>query len=256
VLRLVTIDCWDTILRNDGLWDSRLTPLVWRSLKGVQPSLSLVEVASAYGRESDDFSKKLAQAHTTTPMIRRLAHVMELTGVTVTKELLDELRDRVERAILDPLPELMPGAQTFVTQIRQLGVGLCLVSNTGWFSARAIKSALKARRIDKGFDHMIFSDVFGHAKPAPQIFQHALRLFHCSSEQALHIGDQLPTDVVGARNAGLKALHLQMIAAESDAAHADELELMRSRRAGHSLPWLQVRNYEDALIAVKAYLEA
>ena len=69
---------------------------------------------------------------------------------------------------------------------------------------------------------MIFSDAFGHAKPAPQIFQHALRLFHCSAEQALHIGDQLPTDIAGARTAGLKAIHLQNTAAGSDVNHADQ----------------------------------
>ena len=109
MLRVVTIDCWDTILQDDGVWDSRLKPLVWKCLAAVQPSLSFAEVASAYDRESGDFAKRLAESRTTTPMVRRLAHVIELTGVAVTRHLLDDLGSRFEAAILDPLPEVLPG---------------------------------------------------------------------------------------------------------------------------------------------------
>jgi putative hydrolase of the HAD superfamily len=52
----------------------------------------------------------------------------------------------------------------------------------------------------------VFSDEFGHAKPARSIFDYALTRFNCGAERAVHIGDRWETDVVGAMRAGIEPI--------------------------------------------------
>src|SRR5438132_14413877 len=49
------------------------------------------------------------------------------------------------------------------------------------------------------FGFVILAQNVGIEKPDPAIFQAAYREARCSSEQLMHIGDSLDTDVAGAR---------------------------------------------------------
>jgi putative hydrolase of the HAD superfamily len=51
------------------------------------------------------------------------------------------------------------------------------------------------------FDHIITSQRAGHKKPAREIFDYALQLNNIASSQAIMVGDNLTTDMGGARNA-------------------------------------------------------
>ena len=43
-------------------------------------------------------------------------------------------------------------------------------------------------------------------KPDPSIFEHALSLLNIEKEQALMVGDNLMTDILGAKRAGIKSV--------------------------------------------------
>ena len=60
--------------------------------------------------------------------------------------------------------------------------------------------------IDDLFDEVISATSTGAAKPSPQIFDAAVAAGGASSRQTLHVGDHPEIDVVGAREAGLKAV--------------------------------------------------
>lgn len=55
------------------------------------------------------------------------------------------------------------------------------------------------------FDHIIISGEFGVGKPDPAIFTHALRLAGAAPEDTLMIGDNMNTDISGAKKAGLNS---------------------------------------------------
>ena len=46
----------------------------------------------------------------------------------------------------------------------------------------------------------------GATKPAPAVFRAALALAGAGPEEALHVGDSLDNDVVGARELGMRAV--------------------------------------------------
>ncbi|MEE9172623.1 MAG: HAD-IA family hydrolase, partial [candidate division NC10 bacterium] len=53
-----------------------------------------------------------------------------------------------------------------------------------------------------------FSDVVGIRKPDPKIFHLTLEPLGVSPDHALHVGDNLSTDIHGARGVGMWAVHL------------------------------------------------
>ena len=57
-------------------------------------------------------------------------------------------------------------------------------------------------------DVVVTSDEAGASKPQPPIFLFALAKARLAAEEALHVGDQYGTDVVGARNVGMNAILL------------------------------------------------
>lgn len=88
-----------------------------------------------------------------------------------------------------------------VTALRHSGVPVCVVSN----SEGKLHELFERLGIDKAFDLVIDSHVLGIEKPDPRIFQHALARFGVSPSSALHLGDVVAIDIVGARAAGMRA---------------------------------------------------
>lgn len=56
------------------------------------------------------------------------------------------------------------------------------------------------------FDHIIISGAFGKGKPDPSIFHHVLERSNTSVEEALMVGDNLMTDILGASRVGMKSV--------------------------------------------------
>ncbi len=56
------------------------------------------------------------------------------------------------------------------------------------------------------FDQIVISGAFGRGKPDPTIFEHALKLMNVSKEEAIMVGDNLMTDILGASRAGMKSV--------------------------------------------------
>lgn len=58
--------------------------------------------------------------------------------------------------------------------------------------------------IETYFDHIVISGEFGRGKPDPAIFEHALALADTIKEEAIMIGDNLKTDILGSHRLGMK----------------------------------------------------
>ncbi|MFJ8066603.1 HAD family hydrolase [Psychrobacillus sp. NPDC096426] len=56
------------------------------------------------------------------------------------------------------------------------------------------------------FDHILISGAFGRGKPDPSIFEHALDLVGLTADDALMVGDNLMTDILGSSKVGMKSV--------------------------------------------------
>jgi len=60
--------------------------------------------------------------------------------------------------------------------------------------------------IEDCFDHKVFAEQVGVAKPDPRIFELAMALVPCRPEEFLYVGDSVDLDVMGAMNAGARTV--------------------------------------------------
>jgi putative hydrolase of the HAD superfamily len=81
---------------------------------------------------------------------------------------------------------------------------ISLVSN--FTNSAFLHQSLKKLGIDKVFDHIIVSDAVGWRKPHPRIFKHFLKLSKAKAEEAIFLGDEIETDIMGARDMGIRAV--------------------------------------------------
>lgn len=89
-------------------------------------------------------------------------------------------------------------------QLRVQGYELGVISN---FDTRFFE-IVRALGLEHFFDSITISSIAGSAKPALQIFRHALAQHVVEPEEAMHVGDDPKEDFEGAANAGLSGVLL------------------------------------------------
>jgi putative hydrolase of the HAD superfamily len=99
------------------------------------------------------------------------------------------------RISFNPYPESEP----VLRALRGMGRKLYVVSN---WDIRLVR-VLDDLGWTPFFEGIVVSAILGVEKPAPDIFEEALRLAGVDPEKALHVGNDPVTDVRGAREAGI-----------------------------------------------------
>lgn len=113
----------------------------------------------------------------------------------------EELYDRFARAEAWRLfPDTLPALKALKKRQKILGI----VSN--WDSR--LFGICEGLGLGPYLDFILPSAVVGAAKPNPKIFQEALRRARVLRQEALHVGDSLEDDVLGAQRAGIYVLFL------------------------------------------------
>jgi FMN phosphatase YigB (HAD superfamily) len=208
MVKLLTIDGWDTVLENSRAWDSVFIEQAHRVFASQDSSWSMAASTAAFDQEAQEFSETLERQMITIPLSQRLRNLGKAAGIELSESELLELRASFEAAIFRPLPHLVSGVQEFLTRVRSAGCKLGLVCNTGWFSSGAVSSVLQHYHLDSLIQFAVYSDQVGRAKPSSVIFEAVSVISGCSASEIVHIGDNLRNDVMGAINAGQYAIHL------------------------------------------------
>ncbi|MBR6250065.1 MAG: YjjG family noncanonical pyrimidine nucleotidase [Bacteroidales bacterium] len=68
---------------------------------------------------------------------------------------------------------------------------------------------MKSAKLDKYFTSVILSEDAGANKPQREFFEYALRTTNCKRENAIMIGDNFNTDIIGAKNAGIDQIYFK-----------------------------------------------
>jgi HAD superfamily hydrolase (TIGR01509 family) len=114
-------------------------------------------------------------------------------------------------AYISPLfkipPYLEPNISNVLKQLRNQNILTGIICNTGRTPGFGIRRFLENEGVAKYFDHMLFSDEIGIRKPDPRIFQIAATKLNVKLDEIVHVGDNLKSDVWGAKKAGLKAIY-------------------------------------------------
>jgi HAD superfamily hydrolase (TIGR01509 family) len=99
------------------------------------------------------------------------------------------------------MPEEVPGS---LQRLRDAGYRLALVSN----AEPNLRKRIAAAGLERFFETLVISAEVGSEKPAPAIFEEALRRMAVSPLAAMHVGDFYSIDVVGAQGVGIRPVLL------------------------------------------------
>ena len=125
--------------------------------------------------------------------------ILETAGVPVTRELAREIW-----ALAIAVPkEFTPFEETLDTldHLRKKGYRLGVITNL-----RAdLEPLIQKTGLSGRLDFCVNSTLAGVEKPHPPIFEEAIRRAEAAPGEMLHVGDQVRSDVAGARSMGMQA---------------------------------------------------
>lgn len=136
------------------------------------------------------------------------AEVFHGAGVAVTPEQVDQLLFPAFFAGWEPHTRADPQARALLAELRRRGLRVGVLSNTLW-SAEVHHRLFLRDGLAEFIDAAVYSSELGWTKPHPAAFAAVLaRMRVDSPRRAVHVGDRLFDDIHGARQAGLRAVHI------------------------------------------------
>jgi len=214
-LCVVTFDLWDTVFVDDSDEPKRRQQglpakpverreLVHRFLSRHAP-VDRALVNCAYDTADAAFRQVWHHQHFTWSVEARLRVLLAGLKRELPEEDLRELVRLHEDMELRVRPDLVPGVGE---ALRTLGrrFTLAVVSDAIFTPGRALRELLAGYGIRDNFSAFVFSDEVGCAKPAPGMFRRAAELTGCRLDEIVHVGDREHNDIVGAKEAGSRAV--------------------------------------------------
>jgi len=125
-------------------------------------------------------------------------------------ELMQELDNAYVKPVLDLPPRLCDEAVETLNGMRDRSLRIGLICNIGRSSGTILRDLLRDFQILDFFTVTIFSDEIGIRKPDRRIFEAAASRLSVDISTIVHIGDHPEADAWGAKQAGMKAVLLEL----------------------------------------------
>lgn len=209
---VVSLDLWGTLLDVSDRaaaahWRLREFELVLRSFGHDVRADVLANAVATVRKQTRD--RQRSSGHQTpvrdqvTAMVDQLNLADNATGV-----LIDVLLVAHTHALLRACPRPIGSAHAVLSAIRETGAVLVLTSNTLATPAPVTAPLLDNFGLTEFFDHLLFSDELGVAKPHPDVFAAISQRTRTPLERVIHVGDDLHTDVKASTAAGCHSIWL------------------------------------------------
>ena len=205
MIKAITFDCWDTLIDDDGSRNKKIKDYFHLVFKDAGSPLTQDEMDKLFSKEAELFQNHIIEHNKTQNSRARTEAILKLGGVQMPESEINKIADYSDQVALEFRPPVVPGIKEtldVLSNIYRLGV----ICNTGWHSAKTVRQLLKDYNFPKYFSHLTFSDEAGVAKPHKQIFEYTLEKLSFRTEEAVHIGDSEYSDIVGAKQANMRAI--------------------------------------------------
>tara|TARA_B110000503_G_scaffold55185_1_gene88561 strand:- start:12329 stop:13072 length:744 start_codon:yes stop_codon:yes gene_type:complete len=125
---------------------------------------------------------------------------------------IDDVKETSAQALLDKFDrdrlnafQFYPGIEDFLAEARKLFTLVVITNGPEYSQVPKVQAVHLARHVD----HIIIGGQEPAQKPAPSIFEKALRLANCEAHEAIHVGDSLAADIAGAHSSGITSVWIQ-----------------------------------------------
>jgi putative hydrolase of the HAD superfamily len=215
VLKAVTFDLWGTLIteRPEGIRSTREKRI---------GRIEMVLREQGIGRDRDQIDgayktvgERLAvlwETHRDISARNQVEILMECLQIAKQDRnydsLMEHLTDAYTTPILTELPVPLAGVPDILATLALRDLKLAVICNTGRTPGKILRIILDRLGVAKHLSVQTFSDEVGLRKPHREIFELTLKTLNTQPPEALHVGDTLAADIVGARSIGMHAVHL------------------------------------------------
>ena len=238
-IRAVTFDLWETLLYEKDGANLQRTAVRCRNIAAVLNSFgvrsSSEQVDLAIGTATSalvamwDKNKDIAHRD----QLKLIIQAIPSAAAKFKENWLGQLSAAFVSPVFEVRPYLNPEAQSVLKKLKEREKSIALICNTGLTPGTGLRELLAGFHVAEYFDLMIFSEEVGIRKPDREIYGLAARGLKVKACEVVHVGDNLKSDVWGAKNAGFKAAYLSSEEGHDKIAEADPNSLLSlSRKLG------------------------
>jgi len=210
-MKAIGLDLWETLITNTPevarVQQTHRVNAMERVLIERRMAHDQERLHRAYRESWDLCQERYWSADLDIPCRRQIEHFLELLAIEVDDATIAELEDVYANAILAELPIVVDGAYDVLRELRERGMRVGLISNTGRTPGSALREVLARLDIAPSIDVMLFSNEHGECKPRPSIFKLLHESLGVTPEEMVFVGDNLYVDVYGAQQSGMKGIH-------------------------------------------------
>lgn len=234
----VTLDLWNTLISNtpqdaqrfrtlriNGIVEAFLSRGIRISHEKVGQALDLCfKKCWDLWAENIDFSPQ--------EQIEILMSFLPDFGQKLSPDLLKQIERAYTESLLESPSDLVEGSSEILNYLKNQKYKLGLICNTGRSPGKVLRKLMERYQILEYFDVLSFSDELRIRKPHPEIFIFTLEKLKSTPSSSIHIGDELHTDVKGAKGVGMTAIHFSKGSSEDQEIQPDHSirELKEIRR--------------------------
>lgn len=205
MIKALTFDCWNTLIIDDGSQNTKMREYLKFVCQENGISLTDKDIAAAWIEEDILREEYVIARNKTKNAMQRTETLLEILDVQLPHPEVAQIANYFDGIALEVQPPRVPKVEE-VLRVLSPRYKLGVICNGGYHSADTVKQILDAHRLLVFFKWLSFSDELDVAKPHRGIFDITVRKLECELEECVHIGDSEYSDIVGAKNAGMKAI--------------------------------------------------
>ena len=175
-------------------------------LAEIAPAVDPVAFYEALAVVSGEITRQRKESQRELPSRERFARALRY--LAVGGENVDAYAERLSVAHMEQLVAATVAPASHRALLERLGKKRALGCISNFDHAPSAIRILERAGLAPFLEVIVVSDAFGFCKPAPAIFQEALRRLDVSASESTFVGDSFDDDVRGARAAGLRAVWL------------------------------------------------
>jgi putative hydrolase of the HAD superfamily len=207
-IKAISFDFWHTLFTEQPglftLYQKRRWSLLADAVLTQRP-VPHSELERACRIEAECHHRIWHEEHRTLDATERVTTILNHLDVALPDVALAGLVVGFEEGILEHPPVITKGAREVLSDLAK-HYRLGIISDVGFSPGRVLKRVLATNGLLEVFDSLIFSDEAGRAKPHKEVFQATARSLGVSPKEIVHVGDLERTDIIGAKQAGFRAI--------------------------------------------------
>ena len=208
MLKAITFDFWQTLYADsEKNWRKRQAIRAERChvyLKSRGYACTLADMAFGL-EEAYNLVSSLWYQHKGISVRRCMQRFAEVLELQLEEADLDQLIECLGAAFLEAPPRIIAHVKPVVSRLSE-NYPLGIISDSALTPGHFARKLMAQDGILQFFTAFTFSDETAYTKPQVVQFHSTLTELQAEPTEAVHIGDIFRTDIVGAKNAGMKAI--------------------------------------------------